>query len=46
MAVDVLFKMSVFNHIENAGLSQEDKESLSIKHQVVCDETAIVGVMK
>ena len=43
-AAQAFFKMVVFNHINNTGLSSKAKERLSIQYQVLCDETAIIGV--
>jgi hypothetical protein len=44
-AGEALFKMAVFNKIETEPDISVKKE-LSLKHQVLCDETAIIGVMK
>jgi len=45
-----MFKMAAFDKIQSLSLDSEarkaEKKNLSIKHQVLCDETAIVGVMK
>ena len=43
-AAQGLFKMAVFNVINNTGLSSKAKEILSVRHQVLCDQTAIIGV--
>jgi len=37
--------MAVFNQIE-AEPNLDVKKELSLKHQVLCDETAIIGVLK
>ena len=50
VAAEGLFKLGVLHHIEKSegseGLTTELKEALSIKHQVLCDETAIIGVLQ
>ena len=45
-AAQAFFKMVVSNAINNTGLSSNAKERLSLKHQVLCDETAIIGVKR
>ena len=46
-AAQTLHKMAVFNELESSRLeSNQDKIDLSIKYQVLCDLTAIVGVQK
>lgn len=41
-----LFKLGVFNWLENKGLEEAKRKEASLKHQVLCDITAIVGVCK
>ena len=41
-----LVKMTMLNEIESKKLSQEEKKALSIKYQVLCSLTALVGVQK
>ena len=43
-AAQALFKVAVFNEMEK--LEPEKQKELSLKYQVLCDQTAIVGVMK
>ena len=46
-AAEGLFKKAVHHLIESKPTSsKEEKETLSLKHQILCDETAIIGVMK
>jgi len=40
-----LIKIAAHNTIQNLGETDEAKQ-LSLKHQVICDQTAIVGVLK
>ena len=40
-----LFKMAIHDLISSSSLL-EAKEALSLKHQVLCDETAIIGVSR
>ena len=40
-----VFKFAVFKKVQSAD-STEDKVALSVKHQVLCDATAMVGVFK
>ena len=42
---DALFKMAIHNEIQKQE-STEKKKELSVKHQVLCDETAMIGVLK
>ena len=44
-AATALFKMAAYHKIEETE-ENEEKVKISVKHQVVCDETAIVGVLK
>lgn len=41
----VLFKMAAFEHIKKEKDPAKRKE-MSLMHQILCDETAIVGVLK
>ena len=43
-SAEALFKMAAFNKIEKS--QNEAKVNLSIKYQVLCNETAIIGVLK
>ena len=40
-----VFKLAAFNKIQNSSSSHE-KRDLSIQYQVLCEETAIIGVKK
>ena len=42
---ETIYKMAVFHMIQNEA-TKEDQKALSIEHQILCDETAIVGVLK
>lgn len=44
-AATALFKMAAYHKIEEE-TEDEKKIKISVKHQVVCDQTAIVGVLK
>lgn len=44
-AAEALFKMAVLDQIRSEP-STDAKKQLSLKHQVLCDETAMVGVIK
>ena len=38
--------MAVFNFLETKILDVESRVALSVEHQVLCDDTAIIGVCK
>ena len=42
---EALFKMAVYNEIKKQEI-EETKISMSVKNQVLCDETAMIGVIK
>ena len=42
---DALFKMAVYREIQKED-SGEKRKNMSVKHQVLCDETAMIGVIK
>ena len=42
---EALFKMAVYNEIQMLD-SEALKKAMSIKHQVLCDQTAMIGVIK
>lgn len=45
-AGEALVKMAVSHQIDSGALSAQQQKELSLKHQVLCDHTAIVGVLK
>ena len=45
-AAEAIFKMAVHNELQRGGKEESAEIALSLKHQVICDKTAIVGVLK
>jgi len=43
--VDALFKQAAYNEIKKSQNSNVQKD-LSLKYQVLCEQTSIVGVLK